>query len=153
MKYTVDHKDAAPMELLHKTVAWDADCMRERGRHLRGRFAHYCPEWDGLPVDESTPEFKCCTCYTNMYGGTNKRRVCQVCETVRGMSKGPLCKWCLRSWQRAFRRRYPLAAEVRLMRWSAQVAIYGRASRSAPESLEEVEYDEAQAAQAGGGRS
>lgn len=42
---------------------WEADCMKWRGRVLTGRFAHWCYDWDGLPVDETTPdEFECCGC-------------------------------------------------------------------------------------------
>jgi hypothetical protein len=44
-------------------AAWRADCLKQRTRVLTGRFAHYCADWDFLPVDETTPEFECCTCY------------------------------------------------------------------------------------------
>lgn len=41
------------------------DCMQWRGRILTGRYAHWCYDWDGLPVDETTAdEFDCCTCYS-----------------------------------------------------------------------------------------
>lgn len=39
------------------------DCLRYRGKILTGAKAHFCWDWDGLPVDETTPEFECCTCY------------------------------------------------------------------------------------------
>lgn len=43
---------------------WAAECIRWRGRVLTGRFAHWCHDWDLLPVDETTPnEFDCCHCY------------------------------------------------------------------------------------------
>lgn len=29
------------------------DCLRWRGSMLTGDFAHWCGEWDGLPVDET----------------------------------------------------------------------------------------------------
>ena len=32
--------------------------------NLKGRFRHWCPEWDDLPIDETMPEFECCTCYS-----------------------------------------------------------------------------------------
>jgi hypothetical protein len=38
---------------------FDRDCMRWRGKVLTGKFAHWCEEWDGLPVDETTPEWPC----------------------------------------------------------------------------------------------
>lgn len=40
---------------------WEAECMKWRGRVLTGEHAHYCFAWDGLPVDETTPEWPC-TC-------------------------------------------------------------------------------------------
>jgi hypothetical protein len=42
---------------------WITDCTRERHKVLTGQFAHWCPDWDYLPVDETTPEWECCTCY------------------------------------------------------------------------------------------
>ncbi len=42
--------------------AWVKDCMRWRGVVLTGRYSHWCWDWDGLPVDETTREFDCCTC-------------------------------------------------------------------------------------------
>lgn len=42
---------------------WKEDCMRYRGKVLTGKFAHWCWDWDGLPVDETTREFECCGCY------------------------------------------------------------------------------------------
>ena len=41
---------------------WKEDCLRWRGRVLTGKLAHWCFDWDLLPVDETTPEFDCCTC-------------------------------------------------------------------------------------------
>jgi hypothetical protein len=38
---------------------WAADCLRWRGRVLTGKYAHWCYDWDGLPIDETTPEFPC----------------------------------------------------------------------------------------------
>lgn len=42
---------------------WIDDCMKFRGRVLTGNKAHWCYEWDGLPVDDTCVEFECCTCY------------------------------------------------------------------------------------------
>lgn len=33
--------------------------MHWRGRILRGDYAHWCPEWDGLPIDETCSEWPC----------------------------------------------------------------------------------------------
>lgn len=30
--------------------------------NLTGVYAHYCYDWDELPIDETCPEFACCTC-------------------------------------------------------------------------------------------
>lgn len=35
------------------------DCIRWRGRVLRGHYAHWCPEWDDLPIDETCSEWPC----------------------------------------------------------------------------------------------
>ncbi len=29
---------------------------------LTGRLKHYCPDWDGMAINESKPEFGVCTC-------------------------------------------------------------------------------------------
>lgn len=29
---------------------------------LAGGFLHFCDEWDGLLIDQTDPEFDCCTC-------------------------------------------------------------------------------------------
>jgi len=38
---------------------WRQDCLRWRDKVLTGRFRHWCFEWDGLPVDETTQEWPC----------------------------------------------------------------------------------------------
>ena len=38
---------------------WVAECLLWRGRVLTGRERHYCFEWDGLPIDETTLEWPC----------------------------------------------------------------------------------------------
>jgi hypothetical protein len=45
------------------TPEWAKDCERWRGPLLTGKYAHWCYEWDGLPVDETTMEFDCCSCW------------------------------------------------------------------------------------------
>lgn len=42
---------------------WIADSMKYYGKILKGKFAHWCLEWDDLPIDETCPEFKVCLCY------------------------------------------------------------------------------------------
>ena len=38
---------------------WIASSLYWRGKVLTGRFAHWCEDWDGLPIDETTPEWPC----------------------------------------------------------------------------------------------
>lgn len=40
-----------------------------RLRLLNGKCKHYCPDWDGLAIDEFCPEFECRTC--NFYEEEN----------------------------------------------------------------------------------
>jgi hypothetical protein len=30
---------------------------------LTGKYKHYCVEWDGMAIDEFSPEFEACLCY------------------------------------------------------------------------------------------
>ena len=39
-----------------------AECMRTYGRVLTGQHAHWCPEWDFMPIDETCAEWQSCTC-------------------------------------------------------------------------------------------
>ena len=42
---------------------WVADCMREYGRVLTGSLSHWCPDFDGMPIDETClAEIECCSC-------------------------------------------------------------------------------------------
>jgi hypothetical protein len=41
---------------------WEEDCLRWRGRILTGAHKHWCWDWDGLPIDETTPEWPCECC-------------------------------------------------------------------------------------------
>lgn len=36
--------------------AWIEDCLRWRGEILHGDHIHWCYDWDGLPMDETTGE-------------------------------------------------------------------------------------------------
>lgn len=38
---------------------WKDDCLRWRGKVLTGKHGHWCPDWDYLPIDETTPEWPC----------------------------------------------------------------------------------------------
>ena len=41
---------------------WLKDCANWHRRILIGGMAHYCPEWDFLPIDETCPEIQGCIC-------------------------------------------------------------------------------------------
>jgi hypothetical protein len=43
--------------------AWELDCKHYWGKTLTGEKAHWCPEFDDLPIDETCDEFKWCECY------------------------------------------------------------------------------------------
>lgn len=38
---------------------WVKDCYQWRGMLLEGRYAHWCINWNLLPVDETCPEWPC----------------------------------------------------------------------------------------------
>lgn len=42
-------------------AAWEQDCHHWRRQLLTGIHSHWCQDWDGLPVDETCPEWPC-TC-------------------------------------------------------------------------------------------
>lgn len=48
---------------LDQCLRWIEDCMRWIGHVLHGEHIHWCAEWDGLPVDETTKEYECCHCF------------------------------------------------------------------------------------------
>lgn len=49
---------------------WLDDCLRWHGRWLLGRFQHYCPDWDFLPIDDTVAEFAACTCEKHDHRGS-----------------------------------------------------------------------------------
>jgi hypothetical protein len=42
---------------------WVTDCRAAHGRVLTGNSAHWCPDWDFLPIDETVIEFESCACF------------------------------------------------------------------------------------------
>ncbi|MBP8283826.1 MAG: hypothetical protein KAX46_07925 [Chromatiaceae bacterium] len=48
---------------------WRADCIRWRGVVLTGYWAHWCWDWDDLPVDETSLEWDCCGCFYHERAG------------------------------------------------------------------------------------
>lgn len=41
---------------------WVEDCMHFHGKVLMGKYSHWCPEFDYLPIDENCYEFEYCLC-------------------------------------------------------------------------------------------
>ena len=39
---------------------------------LKGKKKHFCPDWDFMPIDESSPEFTACTCFGRVGGRHGK---------------------------------------------------------------------------------
>jgi len=58
-----------------ETKDWIEDCVRWRGTVLRGFYAHWCHDWDCLPVDENTPEMDCCCCFDEVLKDFRKGEV------------------------------------------------------------------------------
>lgn len=54
--------DPAPAEmpvLEYSDSQWDEDCLEWRGQPLIGLYAHWCPNYDNIPMDETCPEWPC----------------------------------------------------------------------------------------------
>jgi hypothetical protein len=45
---------------------FDQDCMDMYGTTLKGKYKHYCIEFDFLPIDHTCFEFKFCLCYDSI---------------------------------------------------------------------------------------
>lgn len=41
---------------------WEKDCFRFWGKILNGTGAHWCAEFDFLPIDDTCAEVEYCTC-------------------------------------------------------------------------------------------
>lgn len=53
--------DAMAADLRSKE--WRQDCLTHHHRVLTGEYAHWCHDWDGLPLDASCHEITCCECF------------------------------------------------------------------------------------------
>lgn len=66
---------------------WEKDCSKFYGKFLNGEYAHWCPDYDGLPIDETCiDEFDNCTCNKEIISKENLRFY-QDLETIKGWSK------------------------------------------------------------------
>lgn len=47
------------MRLSDISKEWNEDAIRWRGSIMTGLHAHWCVDWDGLPIDETSLEYPC----------------------------------------------------------------------------------------------
>jgi hypothetical protein len=40
-------------------AGWEHDSKHWRGKVMTGLYAHWCSDWDDLPIDETCPEWPC----------------------------------------------------------------------------------------------
>ena len=59
---TMAHLSDNP-KLSRNEEQWKADCLKERGKELTGKYTHYCIDWDGLTMDETCEEWPCLCAY------------------------------------------------------------------------------------------
>ena len=64
MKESGGMPDDQQAELAERKREWREDCLAVYGCILTGAKAHRCPDWDFLPIDETTPEMDACLCFT-----------------------------------------------------------------------------------------
>jgi hypothetical protein len=58
----IDISDPSKLKDEDFVKIWVKDCYRWHDRLLTGKYQHYCPEWDYLPIDDTCMEFEVCTC-------------------------------------------------------------------------------------------
>lgn len=51
---------------------WEEDCQHHYGKVLTGKYSHWCPDWDYLPIDETVHEFEYCKCEFEFEEETNE---------------------------------------------------------------------------------
>ena len=70
-------------ETTYESAAAAAQQTAEEHRlaNLKGEFAHCCPKWDGLAIDESMPEFDVCICSFN---GVTAAQIRDAATQIRG---------------------------------------------------------------------
>lgn len=54
--------------------------MRWRGHVLTGDWGHWCNDWDGLPIDETTDEISACECLVHPVEKVDTKKVTFVAE-------------------------------------------------------------------------
>ena len=47
----------------YQILNWKDECWKWHGKTLTGKYKHYCPDWDYLPIDDTCEmEINYCTC-------------------------------------------------------------------------------------------
>ena len=49
--------------------------LEQEYNSLKGKYKHYCNDWDYLPIDETCHEFIACTCFSDDYKAQQIRDV------------------------------------------------------------------------------
>lgn len=65
---------------------FEQDCISCWGRVLTGKYAHFCNDWDYLPIDETCHPFAYCNCDYIEWDTTEKNRIKE--EVEKEMLKG-----------------------------------------------------------------
>lgn len=71
------------MNSFHEDPQWIEDCLRWRGKKLNGNLAHYCWDWDGLPMDETCYEFTTCYCYDDLKGESYREHIQSIKKELK----------------------------------------------------------------------
>lgn len=59
-----DFRDEYKEKVMEKEISeFDQDSLAFHGTTLKGKYKHYCNEFDGLPIDETCIEFAYCLCF------------------------------------------------------------------------------------------
>jgi hypothetical protein len=62
--------------MVEPSQEWVDDCMHWWGKVLTGKYAHWCGDWDDLPINEWCEEFSACTCYPERYADSASEGTC-----------------------------------------------------------------------------
>ncbi len=76
-----------PLEDARQQIAkdWRRFSTQEWGNILTGQFAHYCPDWDMMTIDETVLEYTRCTC--------NKQSVMDSAELIHNALDAYSLEW------------------------------------------------------------
>ncbi len=67
-------------------------------KQLKGRYKHFCPDWDYMAIDENSPEFDACSCGLQPLKSEVDHRMRRTGLLVNGsliVSGLALCAWII----------------------------------------------------------